>query len=470
MEQKKQSNRLSRKLAVPFFLVLGALSVISFLIPLRPTQSRVEKRNLKEFPAFSLEALADGSYFDEIGLWFSDTFPGRESWLEAASFTKSLHGHSDFAIDGNLPMTMEEVPPTVPAYSEPVPTETAPTEPAQTVTVPPETTAPAETAQPETAAPTESTQPEPAAWGGVDAGDEAELLWTETVVQIGDSLFTPLGFSQVCSDAYIKVINRFTERVAPLGVTVISAPPPTAVGILIEDEFQEKLRSVSQSDTLRYLHDGMDERVVKVDTVSALLEHNSEYVYFRTDHHWTALGAYYSYCAVCEAIGMEPVDINTMRVWDQGEFTGSLYSRARYMNKLTHDNVYAYVPEGDIVNTAYTGMNVSWEYPVLADTTARELDCKYLTFGTDWPMNHLENRSLPGRPNVLVVKDSFGNCFTPFLTQNFSNVYAVDYRKFYELPLIQLVEQYDIDYVIFMPYLAATQSQTGPQYFDSLCR
>ena len=87
----------SWKLAIPFFLVLGVLTVVSFIIPLRPTQSYEEKRNLAEFPEFSWETLVSGDYFDDITLWFSDTFPGRESWISLSSNLTTLHGHSEIA-------------------------------------------------------------------------------------------------------------------------------------------------------------------------------------------------------------------------------------------------------------------------------------------------------------------------------------------------------------------------------------
>jgi len=69
-----------------------------------------------------------------------------------------------------------------------------------------------------------------------------------------------------------------------------------------------------------------------------------------------------------------------------------------------------------------------------------------------------------------VIKDSFGNSFAPFLTQNFHNVYSVDYRKFRSIPLDQFVVDYDIDYVLFMPYVTATQSIDGYQLLRNLCR
>ena len=84
-------------------------------------------------------------------------------------------------------------------------------------------------------------------------------------------------------------------------------------------------------------------------------------------------------------------------------------------------------------------------------------------------MTHSYNPDLPEGKNVLVIKDSFGNCFAPFLTQNYQNVYAVDYRKFYNMPLTQFVEKYEIDDVIFAPYITATQAITGNNCLNSVC-
>ncbi|MDO5399933.1 MAG: DHHW family protein [Eubacteriales bacterium] len=443
MGNQNQNRTPSWKLAIPFFLVLGLLTAVSLIIPLRPTQSQAEKRNLAEFPDFSMENLLSGDYFDDISLWFSDTFPGREGWLSLAAYTQSFQGYSDIAIVTDLPQAE-----TVPEYRPPREPEASEPDPAATE--------PEETEAPE--------------WGGVDAGEEADINIAGSIIQIGDAMYSALGFSQTESDRYIAAVNDFVQAVEDLDVTVVSAPAPTAIGILVEEQFQEKLHSVSQEKTLAYLHDGMDSSVVKVDTVSALRAHNSEYIYFRTDHHWTALGAYYSYRAVCQALGMEPVELDAMEAWDQGEFVGSQFGRAARPQKLKHDNVVAYIPKGNIVNTVTEKNGAGgFEYPLLADTTQRNKNAKYLVFGTDWPKAHIENRSLPAdAPSCVVVKDSFGNCFAPFLTQNFRNVYSLDYRKFREKPLTEFVEEYDIDCVIFMPYLTATQSGQGTKMIRSI--
>jgi len=294
---KHKSRDTGFRLVIPFFTALAVLTVVSFIIPLRPVQSQMEKRNLAEFPEFSLEALASGSYFDDITTWFSDTFPGRESWITLSSNISSLHGYSEFAIAGDLPV-IEEIP-------EPPQEPEIPQLPEETQTVPE-----AESAM-ETTAPTE------AGWGGVNAGDEENVeLGDGTVIQIGNAAFNAVGFSQVYSEKYAATLTNFADYAAEKGVRTISAPAPTAVGILIEPEYLEKLGCADQNATIQYFHGLMSDNVLKVDTYAALVEHNDEYIYFRTDHHWTALGAYYAYEAICEAAGFDVVPLEEFEEFD----------------------------------------------------------------------------------------------------------------------------------------------------------
>ena len=446
-EQKPLNHDASFKYAVPFLLVMAVLTVVSFIIPLRPTVSPSEKRELAKFPEFSVEALVSGDYFDDISLWFSDTFPGRESWMTLSSHTKSLHGYSEIAIGAEDFMDQIMGPPvetTVPVHNE-------------------------ETESTEATDATEETVPQETQWGGIDAGEDAEISMG-AVVQIGDTAFNTLGFSEYVSKRYTNTLSKLGDALADSGVRIVSAPAPTSVGILVQSEYLEKLRCADQSMIIHALHDTMSENVVTVDTYSALIGHNSEYLYFRTDHHWTARGAYYAYAAICEALGKEATALEDFEEWDQGEFLGSLYSKAPRKNKLRKDNVYAYVPQGDIhTYILYDGNPNPVETQLIHDKSNGEIYNKYLAFlGTDYALMKIVNESITDDSACLIIKDSFGNCFAPFMTQNYHTVYVMDYRKYHSLRIQQFVEQYEVDDVIFIPYLIATQSEDGAKHFERL--
>lgn len=452
MKHDDHKKNTGLRLVLPFFLTLAVLTVVSFLIPLRPTVSESEKRELTKFPEFSVEALVSGSYFDEITLWFSDTFPGRESWLELSHYTSNFHGYAEIAIEGPLESFDE-----IPVADESIPQETEP-----------EATEPLSTGETQSTDAAETTEPTEEGWGGVDL-KEYEEISLGAAIQIGDTGYNQSTFSKVNSDRYIRSVNRLAEKLEEKGVRLISAPCPTAVGVMIAPEDLEQITCANQKDMLDYLHNGMDDYVITVDTVTNMREHNDEYLYFRTDHHWTQLGAYYAYEALCEETDMEAPSLDSFTLWNQGEFVGSLYGKVRWPRKLRIDSMDCYVPQGDITFYAHFKDNsAGTEWPLIADRTELNKNSRYSAFlASDCAMAHVINEDNAGGPNALVWKDSFGNCYVPFLTQNYHHVYALDYRKYWAMTTTSFCDRYDIDDVILLPYMIATQATDGNDMFKT---
>ena len=473
MDEKKQDTVVTRPkkqrykkpaagYGATFFIALAVLTVVAFIIPLRPTQSYGEKRNLAQFPEFSTETLLSGEYFDDITLWFADTFPGRDSWISLANSVEELHGYSEITLYGDAIQSD-----TIPSVTEPEETETpatqATTAPTEAATQPTETfTAPVvETTEP----PTDPVE----VWGGINAGEDADIIYGN-VLQIGDSAFSYFGFSQYWSDYYVENLNSLADAVADQGVNVVSALIPSAVGVMVESEYMEKLDCAKQDEAIDYMLSGMNDKIVKVDMFQNLVDHNSEYIYFRTDHHWTALGAYYCYESICQALGMEPASLDSFEQWDQGEFEGSLYWSCNQTSKLRKDNVIAYDPPGDL-ECWITGDNgYAFEWSVLTDMSESDISSKYMVFlAGDHAMTEITNHDLEGGPSCVLVKDSFGNPLAPFLTQNYYKVYVLDFREYFDMDLRQFVEVYDVDDIIFGHMLGMAQTEGASSLFNFLC-
>lgn len=433
---------------MPFLAVLAVLSVISFILPLRPKVSYQEKRELAVFPEFTAEALLSGSYFNDISLWYSDTFPGREGWLTVSQDIASLHGYGDIAITGGLPDTME------------IPEIPTPTRPDSDQNTEPET-------RPEASEPMESgvTETAPEETAPLDI-----IIDGSSIIQMGDFAFYPVGFSQNQSDLYAQMLTYFAQIAAEAGARVISAPCPTAVGILVPKDYLPALRSADQGDILAYIHGSASEQVITVDTVSALMPHKNEYLFFHSDHHWTALAAYYCYQATCEAMGLVPAELSSFVVQDMGIFQGSIYGRVANPRKLGEDIVYAYVPQGNISMTICDSGTFETEGQMIRDMSNQDYNMKYLCFlESDRAMVHITNADLPEGTSCLIIKDSFGNCLVPYYSMNYHDVYAIDYRKYGAMNLSSFLTYYNIQDVIFAPNMMSTQSQNGVGILRAHC-
>ena len=447
--RKKPALSRQQLLSIPFFTVLAGLAVIGLILPLRPRQSVSEKRLLAAFPAFSTQSFWNGEYFDGINLWYSDTFPGREIYIRQAQGLEALHGLNRNVVmvedrqgeeNDDLDQLLAEAESSA---AEPRETQvpSAPTaEPADIREDPAELT-PAPTAEP--------TVEE--SWDGFDGEDEVAALGS--VIALGDSIFTAQGFTQEHTDQYAELCNRFAGELTSAGVRFFDLPVPTSVGVLVSSDFLPQIKCADQGKILRYLFSRVDAAVCPVNVFSNLLAHKDEYIYFRGDHHWTALGAYYAYEEFCSAAGFQPVPLSDYEEVNMGCFRGTLYWRAG-AREIWEDEMIAYLPPGEI------SMEIP-SYPRLTtpvvDRTDKDPSSKYNCFiAGDNETTVLTNPALPEGSCCMVVKDSFGNPFTVFLAQHYHRVVILDYRHA-EKSLAEYVEEYQPQDLILINSIGLTQ-------------
>lgn len=178
-----------------------------------------------------------------------------------------------------------------------------------------------------------------------------------------------------------------------------------------------------------------------------------KYVYFRTDHHWTAQGAYYAYIAFCDASGEVPVSLEKYGTGKVEGFLGSTYS-ATLNNKLKNnpDTIHYFRPFAKHeYNIYYEGaMRMS-----LLDMSHAKQKNKYRIFlSGDRPLGRIVTENQNNK-KLLVIKDSYGNAFVPFLLPHYKEIYVVDPRQ-YKKSTIGLIKDKGIQEVIFLNYVPAT--------------
>ena len=185
-----------------------------------------------------------------------------------------------------------------------------------------------------------------------------------------------------------------------------------------------------------------------IDLYDTLNAHRDEDVYYRTDHHWTSLGAFYGANAICDSLGLEPLDLsNYQKITVTDQFYGTSFSTSG-VRWLPPDHIDAYVPdEGVTVTSWFNGSPV--EGSLYVDSKLEVKD-KYAYFlGGNQPLCVIESEKTPDGPKVLLIRDSYSDSLAPFLTERFSEIHLFDLR--YNLTSIQsYVEEHDIDTVIVL--------------------
>ncbi len=183
-------------------------------------------------------------------------------------------------------------------------------------------------------------------------------------------------------------------------------------------------------------------KAVSIDTLSALSAHSDEALYYRTDHHWTSLGALYGAQALLDGMGIETCAADSAPVRVTDAFYGTLYSRsgARYIKP---DGIDVYVPGGEITVTHIEG-----EKEVvtgLYDAEKLTVKDKYAFFmGGNQPLAVVRTGN-EGK-KLLLIRDSYADCEIPFLCGAFSEIHALDLR-YYRDSLSAYIEENGIDCV-----------------------
>ena len=185
-----------------------------------------------------------------------------------------------------------------------------------------------------------------------------------------------------------------------------------------------------------------------IDLYGALSAHRDEDIYYRTDHHWTSLGAFYGANAILDALGLEPLDLNDYPKTTVTEaFYGTLFSTSG-VRWLPPDRIDAYVPdEGVDVTSWFNGSPAEGSLYVDSKLAVKD---KYAYFlGGNQPLCVVESEKVPDGPKALLIRDSYSDSLTPFLTERFSEIHLFDLR--YNLNSVsKYVEENDIDTVIVL--------------------
>lgn len=443
---------------ISFFCVLFVGMIVSLIIPLRPTFSETEKRELAKFPEFNVQALVKGTYFADIDTWFADTFPFRESLTTLNSKLTSWYGFGDKVSSLNG-VVADEIPDAPNTTLPPLTTDKTET------TAPNETTDPIENTTDKVSEPS-SVAPE----STTDAPKKTQTLGG--ILVVGNSGYEYYNFIQSTADEYARCVNSLNANLKGTKTKVYDIVVPTSIDITLDESTRNSVQSSNQQKAIDYIYASMDKKVKTVDIYTTLKQHSDEYIYYRTDHHWTALGAYYSYVELMKAKGDAPLNLEkNFTKTSYGDFLGSFYTDTNKNKKLEKkpDDLIAYVPKfkTDMFFLESDGDKITW--PIVNDVSSYPTGYKYSAFaGGDNKYTRVKNLSEDAKGSCIVIKESFGNAMIPFIAGNYKYVYVIDYR-YWNGSLSELAKEKKADDVIFINNISATRNKALVQSLSKLC-
>ncbi len=248
-----------------------------------------------------------------------------------------------------------------------------------------------------------------------------------SIIVSGNRAMEIYTYKEKDAKRYASIVNK-TAAAMPEGVKFYSLVAPTAVEFYGTKTYREGIHS--QRDAIKNIYSMLDKNVISVDAYSSLVEKSKEYIYFRTDHHWTARGAYYAYDAFCQKAGQTVPEIDSFTTHRIEDFVGSLYRSSQADSlKKNPDYVECFELLVDATNTVYSTPEMTDGISTYIVAKKVNTDNKYLAFiSGDQPIEKITTNVMNGK-KIVVLKESFGNAFVPFLCNNYEEIYVVDPRK-----------------------------------------
>ncbi len=265
-------------------------------------------------------------------------------------------------------------------------------------------------------------------WVGLKAGSEVALQKKEnnSVVFGADGyLFEIPTLDDVQLSENLNKVELFIESMDKSGKKVHLALVPDAI-LAMKDKLPktypiepliERVGEVLNRKSLNHIN--------LFETIDA---YKDEYIYYRTDHHWTSLGSYYAYCEIMTELGLTPRELSEFTSSEVSkDFLGTMYSKsgAKWSKP---DSVFTLeIPEN--------------RYSVKLDDDSKEYDSMFFTEHLDkkdkysvfldgnHALTKIENKNGNGK-KILLVKDSFAHSLAPLLATDFSEVHLLDLRYY----------------------------------------
>lgn len=289
--------------------------------------------------------------------------------------------------------------------------------------------------------------------------DDKVILYNDTgTVAIGDTAYEIYNYVEGIAEQYAGIINRLAKKAGSYAA-VYDIVVPTSAGITLPDNKKKQVNTSDQEQSLNKLRGKMSGRVSFVPLYEKMMEHRTEYIYFRTDHHWTAKGAYYAYQAFCEESGREYHELQEYKKKTAKGFKGTFYRETKNNKNLRKDSVVTYFPVSKKVSMQYTttdGGKIS--APVVDDASKYGESMKYLAFiSGDNPLTVIKNKKRKDKSACVVIKESYGNAFVPYLSDHYQTVYVIDYR-YWEGKLVDFIKKKKVQDVIFLNNISMTRN------------
>ena len=247
----------------------------------------------------------------------------------------------------------------------------------------------------------------------------------------------------------VQYINDFAQNV-DVPITFMLVPTATAI---LSDKLPAGCLNDDQMKSIDKVREGLDSKINLVVPDEKLKQAaGSEQIFYRTDHHWTAQGAYAGYEALMESLGKPKARAKYEYDTFKGEFYGTLYSKAPSALQESDSFTAPKNKEGNYAVSFAKEQENPRTLIGMYDPTKLETKDKYATlFGGNFSHFTIHTNA-QNKERILVIKDSYANAVLPFLADSYATIEVIDMRYYHmeQQTVSELIKSEGVSQVVLL--------------------
>ncbi len=255
------------------------------------------------------------------------------------------------------------------------------------------------------------------------------------------------GYDDEVVNASIKAMNEFAMKFPDKQFSFMLVPTSQEI---FDSKIPQYIGAISEKDFIDDTYDKL-QGITPVDCRSYIVQHSNEYIYYRTDHHWISLGAFYAYQSAAITLGYSAYQLNEFNIETVSEdFRGSLYSRT-LDDSITPDLInYFFLRNGEpnVEMTCIDNGKANTHNSLYVRDFLKIKD-KYSSFtGNNVPVVIIET-DVDTDKSLLLIKDSYAHSLVPFLSKHYSKITMIDMR-YINTSISRIINLDEYQQVMFM--------------------
>ncbi len=223
----------------------------------------------------------------------------------------------------------------------------------------------------------------------------------------------------------IKAMNTFASNYEDVNMSFVLSP--TATNIYSED-LPNFATTIDQNEQMDSIYDQLSDSIKNIDIRDTFTENKDAELFYKTDHHWTSMGAFYAFSEIADQLDIADISINNYTIYPvESEFRGTLANATG--NFTIHDEIDIFVPEEE-VEYIVTNDTTQTKSRTIYDSSALDSDNPYNVFlSGNSSLIQIDTKNDSDK-HLLVIKDSYANSLIPFLLPYYRTITVVDPRYY----------------------------------------